>query len=165
MEEQENGKDEPMINSSQKGNSKTKKLNKTQVNINVNEDDEDNKLSQTAPNLKIDEDFRSKIKENVYSNKDYMNKRYETMKDIKDLSETMADLSKTLKEDVYKQGGKVNQLEDNIQHFNDNVKEVKKEVTEEDTETRRDCMRTIFVVIGLLLLLVILYLTLRYINK
>ena len=161
----EDDKNASLTNSSQKENSKRKNLTNTQTGIVVNEDDEDNKLSKTTPNVPIDEDFRNKIKETTYSNKHYMDKRLETMKDIKGLSESMVDLSKSLKENVYKQGEKVNQLEDNVQNFNDNVKEVKKEVTEEDKETKKDCLKTIYVAIGLILILVILFLTLKYIRN
>ena len=97
-----------------------------------------------------------KLKVNKDSMGEILSERKEMIQDFKKISTQVNDLSKSVVIELKKQGEHVTRLENHAKKINENVKEVKKETNETNDINERNIKKSIWVILGLVVILVIL---------
>ena len=117
------------------------------------EEEEDSYGKSEKSNNSFDE---GKLKVNTDSMGNILSERKEMIQDFKKISTQVNDLSKSVMIELKKQGEHVTRLENHAKHINENVKEVKKETNETNDINERNIKKSIWVILGLVVVLVIL---------
>ena len=97
-----------------------------------------------------------KLTANVDSMGKLLSERKEMIQDFKVISSQVNDLSKTVMIELKKQGESVNRLEDQAQIINKNAKNVKSETKETDDINEKNIRKSIWVIVGLVVIVLIL---------
>ena len=97
-----------------------------------------------------------KITVNVNSMGQLLSERKEMIQDFKVISSQVNDLSKSVMVELKKQGENVNRLEDQATIINQNVKNVKSETKETNDINEKNIRKSIWVIVGLVVLVLIL---------
>ena len=85
-----------------------------------------------------------------------LSERKEMIQDFKVISSQVNDLSKTVMIELKKQGESVNRLEDHATIINKNAKNVKSETKETDDINEKNIRKSIWVIVGLVVIVLIL---------
>ena len=96
-------------------------------NNNNNNDNENNNENDEINNIQI----------KVYQNSEAMLKRTEQLENIRNISNTVAQLSDDIKTEVYNQGDILNNIEENVEKVNENTKKGAKEIKETEIITNK----------------------------
>ena len=129
-------------------NNKKKNINQPLI-----EEDEDSYGKSEKSNNSFDE---GKIKVNTNSMGQLLTERKEMIQDFKIISTQVNDLSKSVMIELKKQGESVNRLEDQAIVINKNVKEVKNETNETNDINEKNIRNSIWVIVGLVVILSLL---------
>ena len=97
-----------------------------------------------------------KITVNVNSMGQLLSERKEMIQDFKIISSQVNDLSKSVMVELKKQGENVNRLEDQATIINQNAKNVKSETKETNDINEKNIRKSIWVIVGLVVLVLIL---------
>ena len=97
-----------------------------------------------------------KITVNVNSMGQLLSERKEMIQDFKVISSQVNDLSKSVMVELKKQGENVNRLEDQATIINQNAKNVKSETKETNDINEKNIRKSIWVIVGLVVLVLIL---------
>ena len=97
-----------------------------------------------------------KLTANVDSMGKLLSERKEMIQDFKVISSQVNDLSKTVMIELKKQGESVNRLEDQATIINKNAKNVKSETKETDDINEKNIRKSIWVIVGLVVIVLIL---------
>ena len=116
-------------------------------------EEEDSYGKSEKSNNSFDE---GKITVNVDSMGKLLSERKEMIQDFKVISSQVNDLSKTVMIELKKQGESVNRLEDQAQIINKNAKNVKSETKETDDINEKNIRKSIWVIVGLVVIVLIL---------
>ena len=121
-------------------------------------EEEDSYGKSEKSNNSFDE---GKITVNVDSMGKLLSERKEMIQDFKVISSQVNDLSKTVMIELKKQGESVNRLEDQATIINKNAKNVKSETKETDDINEKNIRKSIWVIVGLVVIVLILIEILR----
>ena len=116
-------------------------------------EEEDSYGKSEKSNNSFDE---GKITVNVDSMGKLLSERKEMIQDFKVISSQVNDLSKTVMIELKKQGESVNRLEDHATIINKNAKNVKSETKETDDINEKNIRKSIWVIVGLVVIVLIL---------
>ena len=116
-------------------------------------EEEDSYGKSEKSNNSFDE---GKITVNVDSMGKLLSERKEMIQDFKVISSKVNDLSKTVMIELKKQGESVNRLEDQATIINKNAKNVKSETKETDDINEKNIRKSIWVIVGLVVIVLIL---------
>ena len=129
------------------------KMKKNVPFYNPNFDDENNNN-----NNQIDNNYISDMKLREYMNNNMqIIQRAENLKEIKDISETVAKISDDIKMTVFKQGEKFDEIENNIIDMSENVKKGKNEIKKTDEYSKKNNKKLLRLWIIILILIIIIY--------
>ena len=130
---------------------------KDNKNKNINqpliEEDEDSYGKSEKSNNSFDE---GKIQVNTNAMGQLLSERKEMIQDFKKISTQVNDLSKSVMIELKKQGESVNRLEDQAKIINKNAKDVKNETNETNDINEKNIRKSIWIIVGLVVILVIL---------
>ena len=136
----------------------------------MKEKDDDKKNNKKAPLIEEDEDSygksehsfdEKKLTVNTNSMGQLLSERKEMIQDFKIISSQVNDLSKSIKIELAKQGQSVNRLEDHANIINKNAKNVKNETNETNDINEKNIRKSIWVIVGLVVVLLILIVIFR----
>ena len=134
----------------------------------MNENDDKKKEKKKAPLIEDDEDSygRSEKSHNSFDEKkltvnmdsmgQLLSERKEMIQDFKNISSQVNDLSKSIKIELTKQGQIVNRLEDHANIIHKNAKNVKNETNETKDISEKNIRKSIWVIAGLIVTVLIL---------
>jgi t-SNARE complex subunit (syntaxin) len=128
------------------------KMKKNVPFYNPNFDDDNNNNNQNNNNYITD----IKLKEYMNNNMQII-QRAEGLKEIKNISETVAKISDDIKNTVYKQGEKFDEIENNIIDMSENIKKGKKEIKKTDEYTKKNNKKLLKLWIIIFILMLIIY--------
>ena len=135
---------------------------KDNKNKNINqpliEEDEDSYGKSEKSNNSFDE---GKIQVNTNAMGQLLSERKEMIQDFKKISTQVNDLSKSVMIELKKQGESVNRLEDQAKIINKNAKDVKNETNETNDINEKNIRKSIWVIVGLVVVLLILIVIFR----
>jgi len=131
-------------------------------NPNFDEDDNNNNNNELLEKNYIPD---MKLREYMNNNMQII-QRGEGLKEIKNISETVAKISDDIKMTVYNQGEKLNDIENNIIDMSENVKKGKKEIKKTDEYSKKNFKKNFcrLWIIILILIIIIYYFFNKLIN-
>ena len=136
----------------------------------MKEKNDDKKNNKKAPLIEEEEDSygksehsfdEKKLTVNTNSMGQLLSERKEMIQDFKIISSQVNDLSKSIKIELTKQGQSVNRLEDHANIINKNAKNVKNETNETNDINEKNIRKSIWVIVGLVVVLLILIVIFR----
>ena len=126
---------------------------KNNKNTPLIEEDEDSYGKSDKSNNSFDE---GKLQVNINSMGQIIEERKEMIKDFKNISSQVNDLSKSVMIELKKQGEHVTRLEDHANVINQNAKNVKNETNETNDINEKNIRKSIWIIVGLIVILFIL---------
>ena len=134
----------------------------------MNEENDEKRKNKKTPLIEEDEDSygksdksdggfdEGKLQVNINSMGQIIEERKEMIKDFKNISSQVNDLSKSVMIELQKQGEHVTRLEDHANVINKNAKNVKSETNETNVINEKNIRKSIWIIVGLVIILLIL---------
>lgn len=101
-----------------------------------------------------------------YTDEKYMKERQNILEDVKQISSQVAEMSNSMKENVFQQGEMMNDIENNVIDAKENTLKAEKEIREVDAITKKQNRRICYLLVVVMILIGIIgYIITKYINS